>query len=136
MELSSLSALSPIDGRYHGKTSELSPYFSEYGLIRYRVRVEIEYFIALSRFGLPELTGIESDQFTALQTIVDDFTQKDAERIKEIEKTTNHDVKAVEYFIADRKNADSIQRPSRWRGWPCGIPGNYSRAGFSAERTG
>ena len=102
MELSSLSALSPIDGRYHGKTSELSPYFSEYGLIRYRVRVEIEYFIALSRFGLPELTGIESDQFTALQTIVDDFTQKDAERIKEIEKTTNHDVKAVEYFIKEK----------------------------------
>jgi len=102
MELNPLSAISPIDGRYRNKTSNLSPYFSEWGLIHYRVKIEIEYFIALCQFNLAELTGISPSQFGKLREIVQNFDEADALRIKEIEKITNHDVKAVEYFLKEK----------------------------------
>jgi adenylosuccinate lyase len=100
--LSELNAISPIDGRYRGKTMALSAYFSEEALIRYRVLVEIEYFIALCELPLPQLKNADKSKFPALRDIYKNFTAEDALQIKEIEKTTNHDVKAVEYFI---KNA-------------------------------
>lgn len=102
MDLSALTALSPVDGRYRRQTEALAPYFSEFGLIRYRVRIEIEYFIALCEWPLPQLTSIDPEQFTQLRALYEQFTQTDALRIKEIEKTTNHDVKAVEYFIKEK----------------------------------
>lgn len=98
-----LLAISPVDGRYRQKTEELSEYFSEYALFRCRVRVEIEYFIALCQIPLPELEEIaESVDYLSLRGIYENFTINDAEEIKEIEKTTNHDVKAVEYFLKQR----------------------------------
>jgi adenylosuccinate lyase len=97
--LEPLNAVSPVDGRYRSKTESLAPYFSEGALIRYRVRVEVEYFIALCEIPLPQLSGIEKSAFAQLRQIYLDFTDKDAEAVKEIEKTTNHDVKAVEYFL-------------------------------------
>ena len=102
MNLDSLTAISPIDGRYHDKTEKLSLYFSEHALIYYRVRVEIEYFIALCNASIPQLHGINSDMFKQLRTIYTSFSIADAQRIKDIEKTTNHDVKAVEYFIKEK----------------------------------
>ena len=99
MNLSPLSAISPIDGRYHKATSELSGYFSEAALIKFRVYVEIEYFIALCELPLPQLANFEHENFTALRTIYLNFNDTHAEAVKAIEKTTNHDVKAVEYFI-------------------------------------
>jgi adenylosuccinate lyase len=99
MSLTELNAVSPIDGRYRSKTVPLSPYFSEEALIRYRVLVEIEYFIALCELPLPQLKGVSTQQFEPLRKIYLDFTAEDAKAIKDIEKTTNHDVKAVEYFI-------------------------------------
>lgn len=105
MELSSLTALCPLDGRYRATGEALAPYFSEMGLIRYRVKVEIEYFIALCRLPLPQLEGVEENVFPSLRAIYENFTENDALRIKEIEKTTNHDVKAVEYFIKERFDA-------------------------------
>lgn len=102
MTLSPLTAVSPIDGRYRSKTESLDNYFSEYALIRYRVRVEIEYFIALCRIPLPALQGVNPDIFPQLRAIYSDFSVADAERIKEIESVTNHDVKAVEYFIKEQ----------------------------------
>jgi adenylosuccinate lyase len=102
MTLDSLTAISPIDGRYHDKTEKLSLYFSEHALIYYRVRVEIEYFIALCNASIPQLHGINSDMFKQLRTIYTSFSIADAQRIKDIEKTTNHDVKAVEYFIKEK----------------------------------
>ncbi len=102
MELTSLTAVSPIDGRYREKTSVLSEYFSEFALIRYRVQVEIEYFIALCELPLPQLSNINKTSFEALRSIYKDFSELDAERIKTIERTTNHDVKAVEYFIKEK----------------------------------
>lgn len=105
MELSPLTAVSPIDGRYHAKTASLCDYFSEYALIRYRVYVEIEYFIALSEQNIPQLSGVTPDIFPALRSIYKCFTEGDAERIKEIEGVTNHDVKAVEYFIKEKFDA-------------------------------
>ncbi|MFP5436680.1 MAG: adenylosuccinate lyase [Bacteroidia bacterium] len=99
MQLSELNAISPIDGRYRSKTQSLSPYFSEQALIKYRVLVEIEYFIALCELPLPQLTGVGKNLYGALREIYTSFTEEDALQIKEIEKTTNHDVKAVEYFI-------------------------------------
>ena len=105
MELSSLTAVSPIDGRYHGKTAVLSEYFSEFALIRYRVRVEIEYFIALCELPLPQLQSLSHDRFDAFRAIYKDFTPADAARVKEIESVTNHDVKAVEYFIKEKFDA-------------------------------
>ena len=102
MELNNLTAISPVDGRYRAKTDSLSAYFSEYGLIRYRVMVEVEYFIALCGAGIPQLSGINPDQFDRLRKLVEEFAVEDALKVKEIEKVTNHDVKAVEYYLKDR----------------------------------
>ena len=102
MELNALTAIGPIDGRYRNKTKELAPYFSEWGLIRYRVQVEVEYFIRLCEIPLPELKDVDSTHFKALRDIYKNFTHEDAARIKQIEKETNHDVKAVEYFLKER----------------------------------
>jgi adenylosuccinate lyase len=102
MELNSLTAISPVDGRYRGKTEQLAPFFSEWGLIRYRIRVEIEYFIALAEIPLPQLKGLDKALFPGLRRLYQDFSHADALRVKEIEKTTNHDVKAVEYFIKEK----------------------------------
>ena len=101
MELSRLTAISPIDGRYRGKTDSLGEYFSEYALIRYRVRVEIEYFITLCELPLPQLAGFNHDLFEPLRSIYRQFSEENAQRVKDIEKVTNHDVKAVEYFIKE-----------------------------------
>ena len=101
MQLNNLTAVSPIDGRYRSKTAALAEYFSEYALIRYRVRVEIEYFIALCRLPLPQLEGMPANE-DALRDIYRNFTEQDALRVKEIEAVTNHDVKAVEYFIKEQ----------------------------------
>ena len=101
MELNLLTAISPIDGRYRGKTEPLSEYFSEYALVRYRVRVEIEYFIALCELPLPQLQDFNHDRFEAMRDIYRQFTPADAQRVKDIEAITNHDVKAVEYFIKE-----------------------------------
>ena len=102
MELTSLTAISPVDGRYRNKCERLDKYFSEYALIRYRVRVEIEYFIALCELGLDQLKGVEHSKFEPLREIYRNFNVVDASRIKEIESVTNHDVKAVEYFIKEK----------------------------------
>ncbi|MDE6536053.1 MAG: adenylosuccinate lyase, partial [Muribaculaceae bacterium] len=102
MELTQLTAISPIDGRYRSKCERLDEFFSEYALIRYRVRVEIEYFIALCEIPLPQLADVPASAFPLLRAIYENFTVSDAERIKEIECTTNHDVKAVEYFIKEK----------------------------------
>lgn len=101
MELDLLTAISPIDGRYRGKTEALASYFSEYALIRYRVRVEIEYFITLCELPLPQLAGFDHRLFGRLREIYGNFSEEDARRVKDIEKVTNHDVKAVEYFIKE-----------------------------------
>lgn len=106
MSLTPLSALSPIDGRYHKTTSELSAYFSESALIKYRVFVEIEYFIGLVSLPLAQLTAFPTSEFGALRKIYENFSEADALHVKEIEKTTNHDVKAVEYFI--KKKFDDL----------------------------
>ena len=105
MELDMLTAISPIDGRYRNKTQELAGYFSEYALIRYRVRVEIEYFITLCELPLPQLEHFDHKLFESLRDIYRHFTEQDAARVKEIEQTTNHDVKAVEYFIKEKIDA-------------------------------
>lgn len=102
MKLDALTAVSPIDGRYNSKTQSLSPYFSEYALIRYRVRVEIEYFITLCELPLPQLKDFDHKGFETLRDIYRNFTEADAQRVKTIEQTTNHDVKAVEYFIKEQ----------------------------------
>ena len=101
MNLDLLTAISPIDGRYRGKTEPLANYFSEYALIRYRVRVEIEYFITLCELPLPQLATFDHIFFSQLRDIYQKFDEKDAQRVKDIEKVTNHDVKAVEYFIKE-----------------------------------
>jgi adenylosuccinate lyase len=100
-----LTAISPIDGRYARQTNELSAFFSEFALIRYRVFVEIQYFVALANHPLPHLADLQDDAIEALDTIFEAFTLADAERIKDIEKVTNHDVKAVEYFIREKFDA-------------------------------
>ena len=105
MDLNVLTAISPIDGRYRGKTDVLAEYFSEYALIRYRVRVEIEYFIALCELPLPQLQNFDHSLFESLRRIYRDFTPADAQRVKDIEQVTNHDVKAVEYFIKEKIDA-------------------------------
>lgn len=99
-----LTSISPIDGRYRNKTEALAEYFSEFALIKYRVYVEIEYFISLCEIPLPQLKGINRNVFGKLRDIVNNFSEKDALYIKDIEKTTNHDVKAVEYFIKEKFN--------------------------------
>ena len=105
MELNLLTAVSPIDGRYRGKTEPLAEYFSEYALIRYRVRVEIEYFITLCELPLPQLASFPHEQIARLRKIYQNFSEQDAQRVKDIEKVTNHDVKAVEYFIKEQFDA-------------------------------
>ncbi len=102
MELSNLSAISPVDGRYRKATEILAPYFSEYGLMKYRVLVEIEYFIALSKTGLAPLPVLNAEQENALRLVYKNFSVADAQHIKNTEKTTNHDVKAVEYFVKEK----------------------------------
>ena len=101
MELNRLTAISPIDGRYRGKTEPLADYFSEYALIRYRIRVEIEYFITLCELPLPQLAVFDRALFPRLRAIYQQFGEAEAQRVKDIEKVTNHDVKAVEYFIKE-----------------------------------
>ena len=109
MSLNELNAISPIDGRYRSKTVTLAPYFSEEALIKYRVRVEIEYFIALCEIPLPQLQSFDHSKFDALRDIYKNFDTADAQAIKEIEKVTNHDVKAVEYFIKKAFDALGLQ---------------------------
>lgn len=102
MKISALTAISPIDGRYRNKTEQLAKYFSEYALIKYRAFVEIEYFIFLCEIPLPQLKGVDKSIFGKLRDIVINFSEADAQHIKDIEKITNHDVKAVEYFIKEK----------------------------------
>ena len=102
MKLSTLRAISPIDGRYRNKTEKLADYFSEFALIKYRVFVEVEYFIFLCDIPLPQLKNIDKAVYPKLRAIVDNFSEEDAQHIKDIEKVTNHDVKAVEYFIKEK----------------------------------
>src|SRR5690606_25659772 len=110
MSLTPLNAISPIDGRYRSKIEALKDYFSEEALIKYRVRVEIEYFIALCELELPQLADFDKARFAPLQAIYQEFSSEDALAIKEIEKTTNHDVKAVEYFIKGRFDALGLEK--------------------------
>ena len=110
MALSELTAVSPVDGRYHGKTEALAGYFSEYALIRYRVKVEIEYFIALCELPLPQLSQVDKNLFPALRGIYEDFSVEDAQKVKGIESVTNHDVKAVEYFIKEKFDAFGLHQ--------------------------
>ena len=105
MELDILTAISPIDGRYRNKTAALAPYFSEYALMKYRTRVEIEYFIALCEIPLPQLADFDKSRLAALRAIYEQFSETDAARVKEIESVTNHDVKAIEYFIKEKIDA-------------------------------
>jgi len=107
--MQALTAISPIDGRYRDKVEGLANYFSESALIRYRVMVEVEYFIALCELPLPQLQGFDHALFDSLKEIYLDFTVEDAQKIKDIEKVTNHDVKAVEYFIKERFDALNLQ---------------------------
>ncbi len=102
MDLNSLTAISPLDGRYRQKVNELDLYFSEFGLIKYRMMVEIEYFIALCGIPLPQLSDFRKDNYKELRAIYEDLTIKDAEKIKVKEKATNHDIKAVEYFLKEK----------------------------------
>ncbi len=114
MILNSLSAISPIDGRYRRQVESLAPYFSEFGLIHYRVRVEIEYFIALCELPLPQLESFDKALYAKLREIYENFSENDALAIKETEKTTNHDVKAVEYFIKDAFDTLGISQYSEF----------------------
>ena len=105
MKLDLLTAISPIDGRYRGKTESLAAYFSEFALIKYRVQVEVEYFIALCELPLPQLSGLNKNTFESLRAIYKNFSEEDAQRVKDIESVTNHDVKAVEYFLKEKFDA-------------------------------
>ena len=109
MSIHSLKAITPIDGRYASKTSSLISYFSEEALIKYRVQVEIEYFIALVELKLPQLSGFDTTLFSELRTIYTNFSTDDTQKIKDIEKVTNHDVKAVEYFIKEKFDALNLK---------------------------
>ena len=108
MSNETLMAVSPIDGRYFSKTKELREYFSEYALIKYRVRIEIEYFIELTQSQIPQLKGFDKSKYELLRSLYKNFTAEDAEKVKNIEKTTNHDVKAVEYFIKEFFDAHNL----------------------------
>lgn len=114
MSNNSLMAVSPIDGRYQKQVAELGQYFSEYALIKYRIRVEIEYFISLCNIPLPQLEGFNKDNFAALRDIYNTFTPENAEEVKEIEKVTNHDVKAVEYYIKKKFKELGIEQFSEF----------------------
>ncbi len=105
MSLNALTAISPVDGRYRGKTEKLADYFSEAALIRYRIRVEVEYFIALCELPLPQLRGVDAAKLDQLRSLYRDFSLDDARRVKEIESVTNHDVKAVEYLLKEKMDA-------------------------------
>lgn len=109
MNLTKLNAISPIDGRYRGKIEKLANYFSEEALIKYRVKVEIEYFIALCKIPLPQLISFDNSLFDKLRQIYIDFTAEDAQKVKDIESITNHDVKAVEYFIKEKFDALGLE---------------------------
>ncbi|MGD8292843.1 MAG: lyase family protein, partial [Desulfobacterales bacterium] len=102
MEFPPLKAISPVDGRYRGVTEKLADYFSEAALIRWRTLVEVEYFIALCQLPLPQLENFDQKYFAALRAVADNFSLEDARHVKEIEKVTNHDVKAVEYFLKEK----------------------------------
>ena len=106
----SLTAISPIDGRYRDKVDVLGEYFSEYALIRYRVLVEVEYFISLCEHPLPQLADFDTNNFDELRSLYLDFTVEDAQKVKDIEAVTNHDVKAVEYFIKEKFDALNLQK--------------------------
>jgi adenylosuccinate lyase len=104
-----LEAISPVDGRYHSKTVSLAPYFSEYALFKYRTRVEVEYFIALCEANIPQLAGVDKSLYGELRKMYEEFTVADADHIKGIERVTNHDVKAVEYFIKEKFDALGLE---------------------------
>lgn len=108
--LTSLSAISPVDGRYRSKVVELAQYFSEFGLIKYRVLVEVEYFILLAEKKIGAMAEVDASVFPKLRAIVSDFSEADAQSIKDIEKTTNHDVKAVEYFLKEKMNGLGLEK--------------------------
>ncbi|MFN4147723.1 MAG: adenylosuccinate lyase [Runella sp.] len=110
MQLNTLTAISPIDGRYRRQVESLASYFSEFGLIRYRILVEVEYFIALCELPLPQLEGFDKNLYPLLRSLYEDFSEADALRIKAIEAVTNHDVKAVEYFIKERLQSQHLER--------------------------
>ena len=110
MSLTKLNAISPIDGRYRSKVENLAPFFSEEALIKYRIKVEIEYFIALVEIPLPQLKDFDKSLFTKLRSIYNNFSTQDAQQIKDIEKITNHDVKAVEYFIKEKFDILQLQK--------------------------
>lgn len=110
MELQKLTAISPVDGRYRGQVVELADYFSEFALIRYRLKVEVEYFIALCELPLPQLTDVNKEVYPLLRDIYNSFTDTDAQKVKEIEKVTNHDVKAVEYFLKEKMEALGLSK--------------------------
>ena len=112
MSLTSLNAIAPIDGRYHRQTQELSAYFSEKALIKYRVLVEVEYFISLCELPLLQLSDFDHTKFPLLRKLYENFTDADAQTIKDTEKITNHDVKAVEYFIKDKMEKDGM---GKWK---------------------
>ena len=114
MEFSSLEAIAPVDGRYRRATQKLADYFSEGALIKYRVMVEVEYFIALCELPLPQLAGFNHDLFEPLRAVYQDFALEDARRVKEIEKITNHDVKAVEYFLKEKFDELQLQDFKEW----------------------
>lgn len=109
MDLTNLTAISPIDGRYRKVTENLATYFSEFGLIKYRVQIEIDYFILLAQQGLPQLPKLSNSQIESLKSVYQNFSFSDAQIIKETEKTTNHDVKAVEYFIKDKLTQHGLE---------------------------
>ncbi|MDE6556131.1 MAG: adenylosuccinate lyase [Duncaniella sp.] len=109
MTLTELTAISPVDGRYRSKCERLDEYFSEFALIRYRVKVEVEYFIALCKIPLPALAGVDHSMFARLRDIYRNFSLEDARRVKEIESVTNHDVKAVEYFLKEHFDALGLE---------------------------
>ncbi len=110
MKLNQLTAISPVDGRYRTKTEDLAPYFSEYGLIKYRVHVEVEYFVALCEIPLPQLADFPATKFEDLRKITKAFSETDAQKIKDTEKITNHDVKAVEYFLKEKFDALGLDK--------------------------
>lgn len=110
MNFNPLTTISPIDGRYHSKTKELQPYFSEFGLIRYRVIVEVEYFIAMVESGVKALSDFPKERYEDMRALCTNFSEEDAQWIKDIEKVTNHDVKAVEYFVKDRMAVMGLEK--------------------------
>jgi adenylosuccinate lyase len=110
MDLNALTAISPVDGRYRSKVDELAHFFSEYGLIRYRVRVEVEYFIALCRYKIPQLEGVTKEHYEALRNIYINLSVAEASEVKASEKITNHDVKAVEYFLKKKFDALGLEK--------------------------